>query len=824
MRGWEIENDMRKNLAIHYYDLVARCPENPPFPNTLRERATKYREASGSLAWDSRPDSEGIRDYIMSLLPPGAQTTRVLGGDLTKAQVAARKAINAGKNPNRRRKAKREAEARALEATQNADRMGAGGVTEQTTSRVSRRNLAFNANNDSHMSQHRNLHAVREIAGNTRQDAVNDGFVLTSEEQAEFQVQLEARRQYYRANPNASLRHPAVNPNNKLSGVPGTSHDAAVAATLNNYIHANDGIPQVYHNNSYQIQPQGRQRFRRHSEDAQDHDSESATEPRGRKRVRDEPLPVVEAGPSRGGVRDESLLGPSTSSGSEAPIAKRRRLSQAAPNGMISEEDDYLEYTPTPERSFGRKTTISDSEPEREAARRVVHSVSSQDQDPSGMASPELGTSWQDSVGQLDSSEVDDITYLGSQPVTHPSPAWSHQGNAGQSVPQASSFNMAVPPPLGHPSYTSEAGRSRAQNSNDMGHSTPNASRYRQWDSSAPAQGRSRNSSHAFVTPANDSPLYTSRPQRHQPRNSLEDREALYFGPLSPQKSPNSVPLGFVDHTLRTSPFTSANPLFSFSDPGSAQPLEFASPDPYSSPDSIDPSSSQFFDFTLPDPDLTFESVDLTNAHLFNPTLPDPNLLLDSFDSTNDDFLTASPWNQTPGSDPSNTSTSPPLTVSPSDTLITSPHQTNSAFQAEATIGLARRDARYYQPELIPNAPETILEALELTRLDYQQKLPGEYIPSELAYWGESYAFQHHCLQETFELFWWGPGPAPMLYCLPELRGGLESWRMAVCDEEGWRLLREVEEMGGSCRDGGYGGSVRMVDMEGRGLVELFGY
>jgi len=75
------------------------------------------------LAWDARDGSKNIQAYMLSILPPGATTTRSLGSDLTNEQVAARKAVNAGRSPNKRRKAKREAEARG---TNNVDKKDVG--------------------------------------------------------------------------------------------------------------------------------------------------------------------------------------------------------------------------------------------------------------------------------------------------------------------------------------------------------------------------------------------------------------------------------------------------------------------------------------------------------------------------------------------------------------------------------------------------------------------------------------------------------------------------------------------------------------------------
>jgi len=77
---------------------------------SVRERATKFREKAGCIAWTKRTGSQPLNDYIYSLLPAGATTTWSLGRDLTTQQMADRKAENKGKFGNRRRKAKRELE------------------------------------------------------------------------------------------------------------------------------------------------------------------------------------------------------------------------------------------------------------------------------------------------------------------------------------------------------------------------------------------------------------------------------------------------------------------------------------------------------------------------------------------------------------------------------------------------------------------------------------------------------------------------------------------------------------------------------------------
>lgn len=97
---------------LNGYTIKNKTHTGPPRMLAVRERATKFREKAGCLAWTKRDGSNPINDYILSLLPAGATTNRALGGDLMAQQVAERKAVNKGKYGNRRRKAKREAEAK----------------------------------------------------------------------------------------------------------------------------------------------------------------------------------------------------------------------------------------------------------------------------------------------------------------------------------------------------------------------------------------------------------------------------------------------------------------------------------------------------------------------------------------------------------------------------------------------------------------------------------------------------------------------------------------------------------------------------------------
>lgn len=96
----------------------------PPRLLSIRERQTKFREKSGCLTWAPKGESDTIDKYIMSLLPDGATTTRVLGQDLTKQQMKMRKAKNAGRFGNRRRKSTRDAEKARAEIGKKKKKVG----------------------------------------------------------------------------------------------------------------------------------------------------------------------------------------------------------------------------------------------------------------------------------------------------------------------------------------------------------------------------------------------------------------------------------------------------------------------------------------------------------------------------------------------------------------------------------------------------------------------------------------------------------------------------------------------------------------------------
>lgn len=103
----------------NYTDGKGKTHQGPPRIASLTEKATKFRRKAGLPSLKRKLGSDNITNYIKSLLPQGAETLEELKGDLDPEEVKASRAMNAGRYPNRRRKAKREEEARAKEENMN---------------------------------------------------------------------------------------------------------------------------------------------------------------------------------------------------------------------------------------------------------------------------------------------------------------------------------------------------------------------------------------------------------------------------------------------------------------------------------------------------------------------------------------------------------------------------------------------------------------------------------------------------------------------------------------------------------------------------------
>ena len=71
---------------------------------TLNERATKFRNKASLPAFNRRGGSDKITNYIVGLLPRGAQDTRSLGRDRNATEIKACLALNKGSCPNKKRK------------------------------------------------------------------------------------------------------------------------------------------------------------------------------------------------------------------------------------------------------------------------------------------------------------------------------------------------------------------------------------------------------------------------------------------------------------------------------------------------------------------------------------------------------------------------------------------------------------------------------------------------------------------------------------------------------------------------------------------------
>lgn len=103
----------------NYTDGNGKSHQGPPRIASLTEKATKFRRIAGLPSLKIKSGSDNINNYVKSLLPQGAETLEGLEGDLNPEEVKASRAMNAGKYPNRRRKEKREEEARAREEQTN---------------------------------------------------------------------------------------------------------------------------------------------------------------------------------------------------------------------------------------------------------------------------------------------------------------------------------------------------------------------------------------------------------------------------------------------------------------------------------------------------------------------------------------------------------------------------------------------------------------------------------------------------------------------------------------------------------------------------------
>ncbi len=307
-------------------DSIARMPAPPPRLNTLRERATKYREASGSLTWERRDGSDGIRSYILSLLPTGATSTRPLGRDLTKEQLAIRKAINAGKAPNRRRKTKREAEAEQLKKRENADRVAAGRVSKEKPRRESRKKKPSTVGFDP------DDRVDEEAAEDVKAEDGDDEDHITTQEQVRFDALVEASRQRRLtaqatiADTNSARAQQPVDPHTETVRNLGSRQHRPEPAVAGDRTHSRRRNDQVTSAQGVNFQGSSALSRRKAREPTpEDEEGHSASQPRRRKRA-----------------RNEASASKEEDSESDIPLSKRQKRGESS---QSAENDDELDTT-----------------------------------------------------------------------------------------------------------------------------------------------------------------------------------------------------------------------------------------------------------------------------------------------------------------------------------------------------------------------------------------------------------------------------------------------------------------------------------------------
>lgn len=118
IEGWRVEAIRRPDSRISHEDLSARMcvkikvvngqPVRTPFvrKGAISAKSRRYREASGTVTWESREGSKTLRDYFWSLLPQECKDKNLaMPRDLTEHEKAQVATINLGKYPKRARKA-----------------------------------------------------------------------------------------------------------------------------------------------------------------------------------------------------------------------------------------------------------------------------------------------------------------------------------------------------------------------------------------------------------------------------------------------------------------------------------------------------------------------------------------------------------------------------------------------------------------------------------------------------------------------------------------------------------------------------------------------
>ncbi|KAL9636220.1 MAG: hypothetical protein Q9164_002961 [Protoblastenia rupestris] len=120
IEGADIEYYKRQHKTLNYYDLIellARTPPGSIDSKRLSMRASRFRWKAGLKSWKPRDGSQGLVTELAKLVVPVGNSIQGFGRDLTDSEIEALKVPNKGRFPSRRRKEKREADARGGEST-----------------------------------------------------------------------------------------------------------------------------------------------------------------------------------------------------------------------------------------------------------------------------------------------------------------------------------------------------------------------------------------------------------------------------------------------------------------------------------------------------------------------------------------------------------------------------------------------------------------------------------------------------------------------------------------------------------------------------------
>ncbi len=426
---------------------------------------------------------------------------------------------------------------------------------------------------------------------------------------------------------------------------------------------------------------------------------------------------------------------------------KRRKSS-----GSSQETVDDLGFRQ--QRRPRRPSTIPDSEEARSETRRISTTNPSEHEDHSDSTLQGHDGSEENSLGEADFEEGDSPEYSHYRMQSPQQAASPPRRREGRQNFDSDSSTIAAPPPPPRRRASSFRGQHRVSRgwTPEVGVYTRSSMDHcNEEESRVPAPGTSQAFPYGSLGPVNRPLRNVSSPCDILPSTPLGPSNSLFSNTFYPEQGPE---LDLLD------------------------PL--APPPHNTSPPNLNPSH---------------KLSGLDDGHHFGPFLFNPKPSSDTLDPTNDLFFDAFSTSNNSNPTLSETTNSTPLTVSPIDVMANYNQQNDLIFQEETLRGLARGDVCYAEPDYLSDEPSAIHSAMALTRLDYQQRILGGFIPDEYEHWLGSYASRHRHLQQSFEWAWRGPGPAPMLYRLGEWTGGFEDWQIAREDFEGRRLLREVQEV-----------------------------